>query len=76
MLLPGGTLRVSQTLPPMTEPRPMVTPPEDGGAGVDDDVILDDRMPRQALHERAALVDREAFRAERHAPGRCARARR
>ena len=26
-MLPGGTLRVSQTLPPMTEPRPMVTRP-------------------------------------------------
>ena len=26
--LPGGTLRVSQTLPPMTDPRPMVTRPK------------------------------------------------
>lgn len=26
-LLPGGTLRVSQTLPPMVEPLPMVTRP-------------------------------------------------
>jgi hypothetical protein len=27
MTLPGGTLRVSQTLPPMLEPRPMVMRP-------------------------------------------------
>ncbi len=26
-LLPGGTLRVSQTLPPMVDPRPIVTRP-------------------------------------------------
>ena len=26
-LLPGGTLRVSHTLPPMVDPRPMVTRP-------------------------------------------------
>ncbi len=27
MLLPGGTLRVTQTLPPMIEPRPIVMRP-------------------------------------------------
>ena len=43
MLLPGGTLRVSQTLPPMVEPRPMVMRPRIVAPGVDDDVVLDDR---------------------------------
>ena len=42
-LLLGGTLWVSQTLPPIVEPRPMVMRPEDGGAGVDHHVVFDDR---------------------------------
>lgn len=47
-------------------PAPDGDPSEDGGACVDDDVVFHDRMPRQALHERAVLVDREALRSECH----------
>ena len=49
-LLPGGTLCVSHTLPPITEPRPIVSRAEDRRARVDHHVVLDDRVPRVALH--------------------------
>jgi hypothetical protein len=43
---PGSTLRVSRTLPPMVDP-PDGDPAEDRCAGIDGDVVLDDRMSRQ-----------------------------
>ena len=66
MWLPGGTLRVTHTLPPMTEPRPMVMRPEDRRPGVDHDVVFDDRMPRRAFHQRAVVVLVEPLGAQRH----------
>ena len=39
---------------------------QDGGAGVDDDVVLDDRMARRAFHQRPARVHREALGAQRY----------
>ena len=65
-MLFGGTSWVSQTLPPMVEPRPIVIAAEDRGAGIDHDVVLDDRMPGVALDQIAVVVGREMPRAERH----------
>ena len=39
---------------------------EDGGAGIDHDVVLDDGMAQPPLDQRARLVGGEAARAERH----------
>ena len=64
MLLPAGTLRVSQTLPPMIEPRPMVTRPS--MVAPHTYVVLDDRMARLAFDELRRSLHRKAFRAERH----------
>ena len=39
---------------------------EYGRAGIDDHIIFDDRMARLTFDKRTLLIDREAFRAERH----------
>ena len=49
MRLRGGTLSVSQTLPPIDEPRADDDAAEDRGAGVDHDVVFDDGMARIVL---------------------------
>jgi hypothetical protein len=38
--------------------------PQNGGSGVEDDVVLHDRVPRAALHRMTLFVRREAERAE------------
>ncbi len=64
-MLCGGTLRVSQTLPPMDGAAADRDAAEDRRAGVDHDVVFDDRMARLAFDERARFIDREPLRAKR-----------
>ena len=64
-LLPAGTLRVSQTLPPMVDALADGDAAQNGRAGVDHHVVLDDRMARMALLQRAVGIRREALGAQR-----------
>ena len=66
-LLPSGTAWVSQTLPPMVEPAADGDAAEDGGASVDDHVVLHDGVAVDALDGLAVGVEREALGAEGHA---------
>ncbi len=66
-MTPGGTSRVTHTLPPITEPRPIVIRPRNRRSGVDHDIVLDDRMACVSLDELAMLIDCKAFRPQRHA---------
>jgi hypothetical protein len=55
MRLPGGTLRVSQTLPPMVEPRPIVTRPRMVAHHAERDRRIFDQLHAAGrLQERAA----------------------
>ena len=67
MRVSGGTLCVSQTLPPTTEPCPTRTGPRIARSGVDRDARVDVRMALRPLHDAASLVVLEAARAQRDA---------
>ena len=67
MLLPGGTLRVSQTLPPIDEPPANRNPAENRRTGIDHNIILDNGVPVATLEQGAVFIHREPLGTQRHA---------